>query len=45
MFAGSELPHPSQWREVALLCDEWDELEVAFAFDATLVWYHWCTTA
>jgi hypothetical protein len=44
-FAGLELPHPSKWREALLMCDEWNDLEVAIAFDAVLVWYHWSTSA
>jgi hypothetical protein len=43
--AGIELPHPSQWRESALIDDEWNDLEIAVAAESILIWYHWYTTA
>jgi hypothetical protein len=44
-FAGLELPPPGGCRELILLRDDWDDLELAIMSGADLVWYHWYTSA
>jgi hypothetical protein len=44
-FAGVELPHLGGCREVVLIRDAWDDVELAIASGADLIWYHWHTTA
>ena len=44
-LAGVELPHPSQWRDAALISDDWNDVELGVAVGSVLVWYHWFTTA
>jgi hypothetical protein len=43
--AGLELPHLDGCREIALLRDDWDELELAMAIRGNMVWFRWFTTA
>jgi hypothetical protein len=44
-FVGVSLQHTTRMREVALLRDDWDDLELGLAFESVLVWYHWSTSA
>src|SRR4051794_3178469 len=39
-FAGLELPHVGECREVVLLSDDCDDVELAIAAGASLIWYH-----
>jgi hypothetical protein len=44
-FAGIQLPHVSKWRELIILHDEWDDLELGIAAGPHLIYYHWSTSA
>lgn len=44
-FAGIELPHLGGCREVTLLRDEWNGLEVGPSCGPHLLWYYWSTGA
>jgi hypothetical protein len=44
-FAGLELPHLGGCREVVLLREDWDDVELAIAAGSSLIWYHWTTSA
>lgn len=44
-FIGLELPHLDGCREIVLICDDWNDLELAIAAGANLIWYHWSTSA
>lgn len=44
-FAGLELPHLGECREVALLRDDWDDVELVIAAGVSLIRYHWSTSA
>ncbi len=44
-FARLNLPGIGGCREVVLLRDDWDDLELAITSGAYLIWYHWYTTA
>jgi hypothetical protein len=44
-LAQLELPHQSQWHEITLLRDEWDELEIGIAVGPFIICYHWQTSA
>ncbi len=44
-FGQIELPHPAKLQFAQWFQDSWNEVEVAFAFDHILIWYHWETSA
>jgi hypothetical protein len=44
-FAGVELPHVGHWREIWVLHDDCDDLEVALSAGSWVIWYHWSTSA
>jgi hypothetical protein len=45
LYAGLELPHPTQWREAVILCDDWNDVELGIAAGSLFIWYHWTTSA
>lgn len=44
-FGALKLPRPTELREIVLLCDDWNDIEIGLAFGPSLVWYHWTTSA
>jgi hypothetical protein len=42
---GLQIPHPTQFITASIICDDWNDVEIAFAFNSHLVWYHWSTSA
>lgn len=44
-LVGIAMPHPSQLRTATIINDDWNDAEIAFAFESYLIWYHWLTSA